>query len=557
MPRLAGASSVFGGTFYAQPTEETGLILLWGSNPLGLMGGERRERIQTALKAGAKMVVVDPKAIRPSRKADIWISPRPQSDGVLALGFIKVLIEEKLYDQDFVTNWTVGFDELAKEVATFTLDDVERLTWVPKEQIVKAARMFAHPDNRPFCLWEGNGLERNIHAYQNMRAINIMAALLGDVNKPGGNVKMSPAPFARMGRFYMLRNSPRRFDRGLCSPFRVGMPAAYVPPQAFVRAVLEDKPYPIKAAISILTNPLISYPDTEATYKVFQKLDFVVTAEIFPSPTTAMSDIVLPAAWGNEHSSAGYWPGWQQSLRAYPQLVEPPGEAKSNPEWINELAKKTGLGEYFWEDWHDCLEEILKPSGLTYEQFKEKRCLKATKEYERPEQGLFKTPSGKAELYSEYLKQLDYEPTPRFAEVSQFRYETSEEYPLLMFNGKEEAFMNNGYKHVQIARALKPYATVQMNPATAEELGLVEDEWVYIETPKGRIQQVLKLDPNLHPKLVFPSMGWWYPEDPEDLFQFRKSNINVLTSSEPPYDCETGSVELGAIPCRVYPVKRD
>ncbi len=520
------------------------------------MGGERRERIQSALKAGANLVVVDPKAIRPSKQADMWINPRPQSDGILAMGFIKVLIEEKLYDAEFVAKWTVGFDEVAKEIKTFTLEDVERLTWVPQKQIIKAARLFADSANRPLCLWEGNGLERNIHAFQNMRAINIMTALLGDINVPGGNVKMTPAPFARMGRFYLLKGSPRRFDRGLCSPFRVGMPAAYVPPQSFVRAVLEDKPYPIKAAICILTNPLVSYPDTEATYQAFKKLDFVVVSELFPSPTTAMADIVLPAAWGSEHDSLGYWPGWQQGIRAYPKLVEPPGEAKSDSEWLNELAKRVGLGDYFWDDWHECMKEILGPSGLSYEQLKEKRFLEATKKYEKPEDGIFRTPSGKAELYSQSLKQLGYEPTPRFAEISQFRWEPSAEYPLLMFNGKEPAYMNNGYKHVKLARARKPYPTVEMNPATARELGLVEGAWVCIETPKGRIQQVLKLDPDLNPKLVFPSMGWWYPEEPEDLFQFRKSNINVLTYSEPPYDNEVGSVELGAIPCKVYPVEQ-
>jgi len=103
-----------------------------------------------------------------------------------------------------------------------------------------------------------------------------------------------------------------------------------------------------------------------------------------------------------------------------------------------------------------------------------------------------------------------------------------------------------------LARALKPYPTVDLNPETAKKLGLKEDEWIYIETTKGRVKQILKLDADLHPKLVFPSMGWWFPEEPDDLFRFRKSNINVLTHSEPPYDPEVGAVELGAIPCRVY-----
>ena len=518
------------------------------------MGGERIEKIKAAMSAGAKVVVIDPKRTRLAKKADLWLNPRPQSDGALAMGFIKVIIEEKLYNADFVSKWTVGFEELEKEIKNFSLAEAEKATWVPQTQIQKAARMFADPANKPFCFYEGNGIERSLHSFQAVRAMNIMVALLGDLNVPGGNILVTPAPYERMGRFYKLRGTPRDCQRGLCSPFRVGMPAAYVPPQSFVRAILDEKPYPIKAAICILTNPLISYPDTQATYQAFLKLDFVVVSELFPTPTTAVADIVLPAAWGSEHDSVGYWPGWQQGIRAYPKLVEPPGEARSNSDWINDLANRMGLGEHFWQRWEDCLDEILKPSGMTFEQLKEHRFLEATKEYKKPEEGIFKTLSGKAQIYSEALKQMGYTPVPSFKELSNFRWDVSEEYPLLMFNGKEAAYMNNGYKHVKIARARKPYPTVQLNPATAAKLGLQEGEWVYIETKKGRIQQVLKLDPDLNPKLVFPSMGWWFPEDPEDLFQFRKSNINVLTYSEPPYDPEVGAVELGAIPCRVYEV---
>jgi anaerobic selenocysteine-containing dehydrogenase len=330
------------------------------------------------------------------------------------------------------------------------------------------------------------------------------------------------------------------------------MTAAYVPPQSFVRAILDEKPYPIKAAINILTNPMVSYPDSEATYQALMKLEFFVVSELFPTPTSAVADIVLPAAWGNEHDAVGYWPGWQMGIRAYPKIVEPPGEAKPNAEWINELAKRVGLRRYFWDKWEDCLDEILEPAGMTFEQLKEKRLLKATKDFRKPEDGIFRTPSGKVEIYSQALKQQGYPPIPTFKELTEFRFEPSEEYPLLMFNGKEAAYMNNGYKHVKLARALKPYPTVDLNPETAKKLGLKEDEWIYIETTKGRVKQILKLDADLHPKLVFPSMGWWFPEEPDDLFRFRKSNINVLTHSEPPYDPEVGAVELGAIPCRVY-----
>jgi anaerobic selenocysteine-containing dehydrogenase len=395
-------------------------------------------------------------------------------------------------------------------------------------------------------------LERSIHAFQTIRAVAILRALLGNLNVPGGNTLLTPAPFARMGRFYFPKGNERKIEKGLCSPFRVGMTAAYVPPQSFVRAILDEKPYPIKAAINILTNPMVSYPDSEATYQALMKLEFFVVSELFPTPTSAVADIVLPAAWGNEHDAVGYWPGWQMGIRAYPKIVEPPGEAKPNAEWINELAKRVGLRRYFWDKWEDCLDEILEPAGMTFEQLKEKRLLKATKDFRKPEDGIFRTPSGKVEIYSQALKQQGYPPIPTFKELTEFRFEPSEEYPLLMFNGKEAAYMNNGYKHVKLARALKPYPTVDLNPETAKKLGLKEDEWIYIETTKGRVKQILKLDADLHPKLVFPSMGWWFPEEPDDLFRFRKSNINVLTHSEPPYDPEVGAVELGAIPCRVY-----
>jgi anaerobic selenocysteine-containing dehydrogenase len=521
------------------------------------MGGFQRENIQAALDAGAKLVVIDPKKIQLARRADLWIAPRPQSDGALAMGFIKVIIEEKLYDVDFVSKWTIGFDQLEAEIKKFSLEDVEKATWVPKDQILKAAKMFTDPGSQPVCYVDGNGMERNIHSFQIARAVNILRALSGPINVPGSNTLFTSAPFAKMGRFYFPKGNTRNIDRGLCSPFKVGAPGAYVPPQSLVKAILDEKPYPIKAVINMLTNPLVSYPDTEATYRAFMKLDFLVVSELFPTPTSAIADIVLPAAWGGEHEAAGYWPGWRLAIRAYPKIVDPPGEAKPNAEWINELAKRVGLREFFWENWKDCLDEIVKPAGITFEQLKEKRCLDATRECRKPEEGIFRTSSGKVEFYSNMLKQLGYSPIPNFQELTRFCYEPSQEYPLLMFNGKEPAFMNNGYKHVKLARARKPYPTVDLNPDTAARLGLHEGEWVYIETKKGRIKQILKLDRDLHPGLVFPSMGWWFPEEPEDLFQFKKSNINVLTFIEQPDDPEVGATELGAIPCRVYSAERE
>ena len=460
------------------------------------------------------------------------------------------MIEEKRYDAEFVSKWTLGFEGLQEHVKTFSLDDVERLTWVPKAKIVEAARMIG--THKPMCLVVGNALERGVHAFQSIRAAYIVEALAGELNVPGGNSCGESGPVYAYGEILSAERLSPKTGKGLCAPFKVGMQAAYVPPQSLVRALLEEKPYPIKAALCVLSNPLVSYPDSEATYKAFLKLEFFVASELFPTPTTAVADIVLPAAWQAEHDTVGYWPGWFGDIRAYPKIVDPPGEAKPDPEWINELAKRVGLAEHFWTNWQDCFDYVLKPSGLTWKDLKEKRMLRRDRQYKKPEEGIFKTPSGKVEIFSKSLQDLGYSPMPAFPEVSKFLFAASEEFPLLMFNGKEAAYMLTGYKHVQYARKLRPQPTVDLNPETAQKYGLKKGDWIYIETKKGKVKQILDLDPDLHPQLVYPSWGWWFPEEPEDLFSFRKSNLNVLTQSEPPYDPETGSVELGAIPCKVY-----
>ena len=519
------------------------------------MGGFVREEMRTALLGGAKLIVIDPKRIDIAKRANIWVAPRPGSDGILALGMIKYVIENKLYDEEFVTKWTLGFDELKKEVSSFTFKDVEDITWVKEETIAKTMRMIV--ENKPVCLIVGNGIERTLHAFQQMRAIFILRAILGDLNTPGGNVCLTPGKFARPGLFYALKDSARaekiKQKKVVGHEIKVAVQNSYIPTQALVKTILTDDPVPIKAVWCILTNPLVSYPDTKMTYEAFRKLDFLVVSELFPTPTTEIADLVLPVAWGAEHNSLGYWPGWHEEMRAYPKIVEPPGEAKPDAWWINELAKRLGFGEQFWENEEDSFDEFLSPSDITWKEFVNIRSLNNKKEYKRPEEGLFKTKSGKVEIVSGLMQKIGRNPLPTFKEMSVFRFTESTRYPLLLFNAKEAAYMLTGYKNVKFMRERRPEPTVELNPATAKKYGLQEGDWITIETHKGKIKQKLVLDPSLDERLVFASFGWWFPEEgSKTLYGFEESNINVLTDADPPYDGETGAPELGGIPCRVY-----
>jgi anaerobic selenocysteine-containing dehydrogenase len=499
-----------------------------------------------ALENGSKLAVIDPQRIDMTRIADLWIRVRPGSDGALAMGFLKAIIEERLYDREVVSNWTLGFEKLEEEVKTFSFEDVEKATWVSRRQIQEFARLYA--GNKPAVIQWGNALDQVANGFQTGRALAIMRGITGNLNIPGGEVFLTPAPFTRPGRFFLLNKYPRKPERMLGNKFKMAQRSAFIPPYTLIKAILEEKPYPIKAAMFILTNPLISYPNSKETYEALMKLDFLVISELFMTPTAALADIVLPAAWGMEHDELGYWPGWYEEMRAHPKIVDPPGECWPDTKIINELAKRLGMKEDFWEDHHEALDVMLEPSGMTYKEFKEKRSLFPTKDYKKHD---YTTPSGKIEIYSEQLEKMGYSPLPLWKELNNVP-ETTDDYPLLLTNAKEEAYMLSAFKSVASIRMMRPDPVVEMNPETAQRLGLKEGAWVIIETKEGGIKQKLCFNSGIDPRVVIAAFGWWFPEEASSLFGWSKANLNVLTPSGPDYDPPTGGIVFRGIPCRVY-----
>jgi anaerobic selenocysteine-containing dehydrogenase len=543
----SGTASAFTYGANCVPDEETypRLIVMWACNLTHTSGGMRRESLEAALEEGGKLIVIDPRKTGLASIADLWIKLKPGSDGALAMGVLKVIIEEKIYDEDFVSNWTIGFDQLKEEIKKFSLEEVERVTWVPKSQIEEFARLYAK--TKPAAIQWGNALDGVVNSFQAARAISILRTITGNLNIPGGDIFLTPAPFVRPGRFFLINQFPRDINKTLGNEFKVAMQSAFIPPIPLINAILEEDPYPVKAAFCILTNPIVSYPDSLRTFKAFSKIDFLVVSDLFMTPTAALADIVLPASWGMEHEELGYWPGWYEEIRVYPKIVDPPGECWADTKIINELAKRLGLNEFFWNNDEDALDYMLEPSGLSYEELKEKRVLHAKREYKR----VFKTPSGKAEIYSKRLEEMGFSPLPYWAELSKLP-ETSDEYPLLLTNGKEETYMLGSYKHVASLRNMRPEPVVELNTETAKKLGLKDGEWVYLETKTGRIKQRLSLNPYLNEKVVIAAFGWWFPEEKDTLYGWDKSNINVLISSDPPYDFTTGIVDMKGVPCKVY-----
>ena len=544
--KIAAALYTFGrGIPYGHTDIEhpPGLIAVWGANIVQTEGPHAREWLKASLKAGAKLIVIDPKRIDVAKKADLWIRPRPGSDGALAMGLIKVIIDEGLYDKDFVASSVLGFDRLQAEVETFTLDDVTEVTWVPRAQIEQFARMLV--EFKPALIRMGNVFSHGVNSLQAARAICILSAITGRENIPGWDLSSKAAKWTRPGRLMLLSSFPRKAERSLGGKFKWAMMTAYIPYQSLTRGMLEGK---LKAAFFILSNPLSSYPDARETHDALMKLDTLIVSELFMTPTAAMADFVLPAATSGEHDTMGYWGG---PLRAFPKLVDPPGEAWSDVKIIIELAKRLGLGSYFPDGEKEVADLVLEPSGLSWDEFKDKRILGATSKQKDPEDISIGTPSGKIEIVSEQMTQFDSSSMPLWEELSRYNAgDVSDEFPLLLTTRLEEAYKLTGFRQLESGIKRKPEPTLEMNPDTAEALGLEEGEWVNIETRNGGIRQKLDLDEDLDPKVVYASFGWWFPEEPGNLFEWDKSNVNILfdTKKEEP---ATGTVEVRGIPCRV------
>ncbi len=552
MPGEQASIFTHGSACLADDEHPPSCIVVWGSNLLQTHSGSLSSvQLRSALNQGAKLIVIDPRKTNLAPRADIWIRPRPGSDGELALGMIKVIVDEKLYDEEFVAKWTTGFEQLREHIKDYPLSEVEEITWVAREQIEKAARLYAQ--TKPATIQWGNALDHSINSFQACRAISILRAITGNLDVPGGDILLGTLPVTRAGRFILIREFPRNRERMIGSEFKLAARLAFTPRETVIRAILEGKPYPVKAALLFGSNPLLSYSNAKETYEALMKLELLVVSELFMTPTAELADIVLPAATVFEFDEVSPYPP-MSFIQAYPKIADPPGECWSDMKIINELAKRLEMGEYFWRDEREALDLILEPSGLTFEEFKEKRFLQAGKEYRRYENGGFRTPSGRVEIYSPKLEELGYSPLPVYVEPPETPFsspELAKEYPLILTSAKAASFYHSAHRNIASLRRMAPEPIAELNPDTAGKLGVEEGDWIYIETKRGKIRQKLNLNSDLDPRVVVAAYGWWFPErGASELYGWSESNINILTGSAP-HEPALGSLGLRGMLCKV------
>ena len=523
------------------------LAILWGSNITSTNEeGEICSMLLEQIKNGTELIIVDPRRIDLVKKSKKWLQLRPGTDNALALGFLNVIIEESLYDKDFVEKWTHGFEDLAEHVKQYTPEKVSEITWVPADLIRETARLYA--ESKPAVIQWGNPIEHNINTFDTTRALICLMAITGNLDIAGGNVAAHDPKIMGLGPFVRADLIPDKRKEMISAHHRVIPRLMTIAPSFFKKAILEGVPYPVKGFYAMCSNAMLSYADSRQTYEAFMNLDFIAIADLFMTPTAAMADIVFPVASQYEINDIGHYGIGHGLIFARPKIVDPPEECWSDMKIMNELGKLISPPELWKDDYEEFLEDIVKPAGLTYEQFVEKGYLKGPDRFKLYEEKGFRTPTGKVELKLSTAEKFKLKPLPEFSGLPE---DDDPDYPLLLTSSKSRYYLHSSYMWLKKLRKRRPHPKVEIHPETAEKYGINEGDEIIIETKNGKITQVANLTDIVDPRIINASHGWWYPEGkPESQYDWEKSNLNMLTSTEK-LGKEYGTPNLKGLPCRI------
>ncbi|MCK4274494.1 MAG: molybdopterin-dependent oxidoreductase [Dehalococcoidales bacterium] len=559
-------------------------IILWAQNPAaGCFDGFYGHWIVDCMKRGSKLIVIDPCHNWFTSRAEVHLQNRPGTDGAIALGMLNVIINEGIYDKEFVDKWCYGFDELKERVQEYPPEKVEKITWVPKELLIQAARLYA--GNKPSAIQWGEPVDAMPAGTVVAQAINQLWAITGNIDNPGGNViarnshGVTTYPFssAELTKLYgedlVKKLNEKRIganDYPMIKNFR-----GWVQPDVLIEQMETGKPYEVKAAW-IQTSNIIGgqAADPRRHYNAMKKLDFVVVVDLFQNPTSmALADIFLPATTFCEKES---FRSWWQPLGVTVKAVDGVDESRSDWEINLEMAKRLATNPIKYNTVRELIDDRLKDGNTNFEKLKAKGCWEYppeghfTRPYYRYEKGLlrgdgqpgFDTPTGKVELYSTRYEEWGLDPLPYYEEPKESPAATPElykKYPLILTTGRRSpVFFHSEHRMIPWLRELDPDPKFEINDKTAEELGVSNGEWAYIENQRGKVKMKAKITPTAHPKVITAPHGWWLPETEgkePNLFSTWEYNINNLTSMGNQGKSGFGGTDYRSSLCRITKIK--
>jgi anaerobic selenocysteine-containing dehydrogenase len=386
-------------------------------------------------------------------------------------------------------------------------------------------------------------------------------AATGNLDAPGGNVFHEPPGTRTISEFSAHKALPdeQRKKRLGGDQYKLASRMTIVTPKCAWDAILTGKPYPVKAGYLVASNPVVSRANAAEVYDALKKLDFLAVSDFFMTPTAELADIFLPAGtWLEQDHVSENWK-YHGYVLARQKVVEI-GECWQDHKIFMELGKR--LGQQWWDTIEDSLDWLLEPTGLRWEEFKQKGYLQGKQKYYKYKENGFSTPTRKVELYSTIFEKWNRDPLPKYTEIPESpvsRPDLTEKYPYILNAGlRTPTFFHSANRQIPWLREIRPDPIVEIHPITADKHSICEGDWIWIESPRGRAKEKAKLNDGIDPAVIVAEHGWWYPEIKDTDHGWDLSNINLLTdNSHESMDPVMGATNLRVLLCNIYRCEDD
>lgn len=547
-------------------------IIVWGKAPLASNGdGLFGHAVIDLMKRGAKLIVVDPRIQWLASRATYHLRVRPGTDCALAMAMCNIIIEEDLYDHDFVDKWIYGFDQFAERVATMPPSRAAEICDIDEELIYAATRLYA--ESKPASITWGLAFDQNQNGSQAATCVLALMALTGNVDVPGGNIIGDMSPNKDREMMDEIGASEGMDEENSQTRGSMSLGWFTMPEELRAKAIGMDKyplycqlimgchadclldtyetqePYPIKMAWIYCTNPLAPTNTAEPDRwhrAMVRSLDFAFGTDCFITPTIqAVCDVFLPISTVAEHDSVnkthygatmGTWGIGNKAITV--------GEAKGDFEILADLGQRLGgVAAEMFPDQYAYLNISRLRGNYKFEDVRHLVKFKPKVHYRKYETGRarpdgqpgFITPTGRIELYSLQYEAngedpLPYYLEPAFSAIS--KPEEAKKYPFVLMTGaREYASFHSEHRQIPRLRELCPDPRVEINPEDARELGIEDGQWVSVENEFGSSKHKALVTNRVRKGQVMAQHGWWFPEkdgNEPSLFGVWESNINTL-----------------------------
>lgn len=522
-------------------------IIIWGANP-AWCSMHTMKYIYQAREKGAKVVVIDPLLTQTAAKADLYLRVRPGSDGALALGMARHLVDKGLVDQDFVNNYSHGYPEFEAYLRnSVTVEWASEICGLSADVIRQLAEEFTAVN--PATVWIGYGMQRHVNGGANVRAIDAFVAMTGNIGIEGGGARYGHLHTWGFNYNAMLQKPPvgsigMPGAAGTTSEFgSAGEVAQYSDRSLNInqtaKGILEANEPPVRMLWVACKNPFAQDFDRSKMEKAFEKLEMVVCADQFFNETVQHADIVLPVTTAFEewNVDASYWHYW---LSINQPAIKPMYEAKCDLEiavllsrtinklepgsctfpqefnhkrWLDQefndgMAKMFGISS--WDDLLDGPKKAILPSSAAW--------------YDRK----FKTPSGKFEFRSELCEKNGHTALP------EYKPEAKSTLPFHLFTPHVQFGIHSQFINLDWMQVFYPEPFVYMHPISAEKRGIAENDLVKVFNTVGEVELRAKVTANV-PEDFLVMYEAWFPK--------RKYNVQNVVADTP---ADMGMMKTGA-----------